>query len=117
MKTRSVLAAAGVAVTMAVASAWSTAGEAGKSARYQGDQTARTVCMSIVADDVQQLDRALQQKSNYYSQRTVHESYQCNHMPLDEFAFTQDAVEVSAYLEPLYGTGTVTIEQVGSIND
>jgi hypothetical protein len=117
MKTRSILLAGGAAVTLAASCAWATAGEAGKSARYQGDQTARTVCMAIVADDVQTLDRALHQKSNYYSQRSVHESYQCNRLPLNEFAFTQTAIEVSTYLAPLYGTGTVTIERVGSIND
>ena len=117
MKTRSMLAAGGVAVTLAVGSAWTAAGEAGKSARYQGDRSAQTVCMSIVADDVQRLDRALNEQGNYYSRRSVHESYECNRLPLDEFAFSQNAVEVSAYLAPLYGTGTVTIEQVSSIDD
>ncbi len=117
MKTRSMLVAGGVAVTLAVASAWTAAGEAGKSARYQGDWSARTVCMSIVADDVERVDRALNKQGNYYSRRSVHESYECNRLPLNEFAFTQNAIEVSAYLAPLYGSGTVTIEQVSSIDD
>lgn len=117
MNTRNTLAAGGVAVLVAVSSGWATAGQAGKSVRYQGDQTARTVCLSIVDDDVVRLDRALNQRGSYYSRRSVHETYQCNRLPLDEFAFTQNAVEVSAYLAPLYGSGRVTIEQVSSIDE
>jgi hypothetical protein len=109
--------------TVAVALVWGSAatlaaaGDAAGKARYKGDSTARAVCMSIVRDDVSALDRALNQKSNYYDARNIHLSYRCNAMALNEFAFNQSAVEVAQYLAPMFREGTVTIEQVSSIDE
>lgn len=118
MSKRMWLAPAGAMVlACSVVAGSASAGESGRSVRYHGDRTAQAVCMSIVHDSVRQLDRALKQSGNYYDARNAHLSYRCNDLALNEFAFSQSAVEVGAYLAPLYGDGTVTIEQVSSIND
>lgn len=116
MKGRSYLSVA-AAVALVAATGASIAGDSGQSVRYRGDQTARTVCMSIVRDDVDSLDRALSRGGEYYASRRIHETYECNRLPLDEFAFTQNAEAVSAYLAPMFGPGRVTIEQVTSIQE
>ena len=85
--------------------------------RYQGHDTARAVCMSIVDDDVEGLQYALRRGKSSHLERT-HLAYECNSMRLDEFAFTMDADSVSDYLAPKFGReGVVTVEQVGSINN
>jgi hypothetical protein len=83
---------------------------------YRGDDSARHVCMSIVHDDVSGLRRAFRNGKNQRMERS-HLAYRCNEMALDEFAFTQNADQVSSYLAPQFGhdKGQVTIEQVGSI--
>lgn len=84
---------------------------------YKGDSSAQAVCMSIVYDDVDGLQDAFRHGRSYPLERS-HLAYECNSMRLDDFAFTQNAVQVSDYLAPKFGReGTVTIEQVGSITD
>ncbi len=84
---------------------------------YEGESSAKAVCMSIVYDDVDGLQDAFRHGRSYPLERS-HLAYECNSMGLDEFAFTQNAVQVSDYLAPKFGRkGTVTIEQVGSINE
>ena len=83
---------------------------------YRGDNSAKGVCMSIVYDDVNGLARALRSGKLYPLEKT-HLAYKCNDMALDEFAFTQNAEQVSDYLAPRFGgqRGHVSVEQVGSI--
>ncbi len=81
---------------------------------YKGDPSAREVCMSIVRDDVDGLRDAFHREKSTIIERS-HLAYECNSMPLDEFALTQDAQSVSEYLAPRFGReGTVTVEQVVS---
>lgn len=85
------------------------------SVKFLGDSTAKTICMAIVRDDVVNLRRSLKVYSSNWRER-AHESYECNEMPLDQFALTQDAANTSEYLEELFGArGTVRMEQVGSV--
>ena len=81
---------------------------------YKGDPSAREVCMSFVRDDVDGLRDAFHREQSRILERS-HLAYECNSMPLDEFALTQNADSVSAYLAPRFGRqGTVTVEQVVS---
>ncbi|TDG14140.1 hypothetical protein E2F43_11745 [Seongchinamella unica] len=84
---------------------------------YEGEISARDICMSIVYDDVHGLKHALRHERRTLLERS-HLLYECNDMGLDEFAFTMGAEDVSQYLAPKFGReGVVTVEQVGSIND
>ena len=81
---------------------------------YSGDDAARNVCVSIVYDDLDGLRRAFRVGRSYPLERS-HLAYECNNMPLDDFALSQNAMQVSGYLALKFGrSGTVTIEQVGS---
>ncbi|QFU75735.1 hypothetical protein EY643_08725 [Halioglobus maricola] len=104
-------------VAGALVPALALAGDNAKTVKYEGDLSARAVCLSIVYDDVDGLEDAFRHGRSYPLERE-HLAYECNSMALDEFAFTQNAVEVSDYLAPKFGNrGRVTIEQVGSIED
>ncbi len=84
---------------------------------YKGDPSAKGVCMSIVRDDLAGLRAAFRHGRRQLLERS-YLVYECNDMPLDEFAFNQNAMEVSDYLAPKFGReGHVTIEQVSSIDD
>jgi hypothetical protein len=81
---------------------------------YKGDPGAREVCMSIVRDDVNGLRDAFHREQSRILERS-HLAWECNSMPLDQFALTQDAESVSEYLAPRFGReGIVTVEQVVS---
>ena len=85
---------------------------------YAGEGSAKTLCAAIVSDDVPRLKGSLRAlRSSGHRTERVHEQYECNSMALDEFAFSMGSDATGSYLESLYEgpQGTVSIEQVGSI--
>lgn len=116
----------GKAVAFSVVAVFGTASiadahEPGKQStvsKYEGDASAKGVCMSIVYDDVKGLRKAFRKGRNYPLERSyLH--YECNDLALDEFALTQNAVNVGNYLSPKFGGrhGSVSIEQIGAVTD
>lgn len=88
---------------------------------YRGDPGARAVCMAIVGDNVSQLRRALNRAgdSAAVQKQYVAQTFNCNDQSLRQFALSQNASEVSGYLDRhyVYPRGIVTIEQVGALVD
>lgn len=107
-----------VSVTFVVAAASMTANAAEESkVVYQGDSTARSVCMAIVKDDVSQLKSNLRSiKINEKSLKPIHESFRCNDLALDEFAYQVEATDSSDYLAEIFDReGNVVVEDVASL--
>ena len=57
---------------------------------YKGQETAKAVCMSILRDDVMDLRRAFKNARSHPLERS-HLAYECNQMPLDDFAVAMGA--------------------------
>lgn len=105
----------GIAAVLALTTASVQAGDRDSGVVYQGDDSAKSVCMSIVRDDVPGLKKAFFRGRAFRFERS-HLMYRCNDLRLDEFAFTQSAERTYSYLAPMYPSqGRVTVEQVGSI--
>lgn len=85
---------------------------------YKGDDSARSVCMSIVRDNVGQLKSNLRSiKIKEKSLKPIHQDYKCNDLDLDEFAHAIEAEKTGVYLDRLYDReGNVTVEDVASLD-
>ncbi len=117
------LGCAGLVAAGAAAYAGSDLTGAGRTgeAVFRGDPSARAVCMAIVGDNVSRLRRALDRagESAAVQKGYVVYTFNCNDQNLRQFALSQNASEVSGYLERhyTYPRGIVTVEQVGVLVD
>lgn len=106
MKNSPMLLTAGIlATTLSVSTVAET-----KKVVYEGDLSAKQVCSAIVHDKLGMLKRNLKMHKTHPFDK-VHESFKCNDMDLDQFAQSQEAENITGYLERLYNRKTNVVSE------
>lgn len=94
-----------------------TAYAADSGVRYEGDRTAKSVCMSITKDDVSTMKNSLRRAARFspIPLNKIHKYYTCNDLALIDFAYEWKATNTIGYLESRgERRGSVTMEEVAS---
>lgn len=73
-----------------------------KKYRYEGDASAKTVCMAIAKDQVNRLHRALRANKIGFVDNKVHKRFACNGKDLLSFAQDIGATDVERFLSPKF---------------
>ena len=70
---------------------------------YQGDDSARSICLAIAKNQPARLSRALKDQRFSHTDTRVHKRFTCNGKDLLSFSQESGADEVSALLAPKFG--------------
>jgi len=88
---------------------------------YEGDESARSLCMSIAKNQLNRFNRVLRYKRAGLTDTTVHKRFTCNGKDLLSFAEEMNAKDIAHYLAPKYNkqssTEIVSIEKSRPSND